>query len=124
MIPAVIVDLAPPPTGKLSLFNLYVALLRSLDWDTICLLQDFDEKALSSAHCYAWSWVRGKRSLWVKGSRYEEGLHLVGSRGSYTRDFLGIGQGVQKTSHQFGALVKALKESEMRERKRGLDWYI
>ena len=26
--------------------------------------------------CYAWSWVRGKHSLWVKGSRYEEGLPL------------------------------------------------
>ena len=25
----------------------------------------------------------------VKGSRYEKGLHLIGSRGSYTRDSLG-----------------------------------
>ena len=32
----------------------------------------------------------------VKSSRYEEGLHLIGSRGSYTRDFLGIGQGFQR----------------------------
>ena len=42
--------------------------------------------------CYAWSWVRGKCSLWVKSSKYEEGLHLVGSRGSYARDFLEIGR--------------------------------
>ena len=44
-------------------------------------------------NCYTWSWVRGKRSLWVKGSRYKESLHLVGSRGSYTRDFLGKDRG-------------------------------
>ena len=25
----------------------------------------------------------------VEGSRYKEGLHLVGLRGSYARDFLG-----------------------------------
>ena len=49
-------------------------------------------------HCYTWSWVRGKRSLWVKGSRYEEGLHLVESRGSYTRDFLGKSRGFEDTS--------------------------
>ena len=48
--------------------------------------------------CYVWSWVRGKSSLLVKGSRYEEGLHLIGSRGSYTRDFLGKGQGFEDTS--------------------------
>ena len=48
--------------------------------------------------CYAWSWVRDKRSLWVKGSRYEEGLHLVGSRGSHTRDFLGKDRGFEDTS--------------------------
>ena len=41
--------------------------------------------------CYAWSWVRGKCSLWFKDLRYEEGLHLVGSRGFYARDFLGKG---------------------------------
>ena len=44
-----------------------------------------------TSFCYAWSWVRGKHSLWVKGSRYEEGLRLIGSRGSYARDFLGKG---------------------------------
>ena len=49
-IPAVIIDLAPPPTGKLSLFNLYVALSRSSGCDTIHLLRDYDEKALTSTH--------------------------------------------------------------------------
>ena len=49
------------------------------------------------ATCYAWSWVRGKRSLWVESPRYEEGLLLVGSRGSYARDFLGKGQGFEDT---------------------------
>ena len=49
-IPAVIIDLAPPPTGKLSLFNLYVALSRSSGRDTIRLLRDYDEKALTSTH--------------------------------------------------------------------------
>ncbi|KAG8215548.1 hypothetical protein J3R82DRAFT_9210, partial [Butyriboletus roseoflavus] len=49
-IPAVILDLAPPPTGKLSLFNLYVALSRSSGRETIRLLRDFDEKALTSPH--------------------------------------------------------------------------
>ena len=56
-----------------------------------------DESSVQST-CYAWSWVRGKRSLWVKGSRYEEGLHLVGSRGSYAREFLGKGRGFKDTS--------------------------
>ena len=31
----------------------------------------------------------------VKGSRYKEGLHFISSRGFYTRDFLGKGQGFQ-----------------------------
>ena len=43
-IPTVILDLAPPPTGKLSLFNLYLALSRSSGQQTIRLLQDFDKK--------------------------------------------------------------------------------
>ena len=55
-------------------------------------------KLVMSSWCYAWSWIRGKRSLWVKGSKYEEGLHLVGSRGSYARDFLGKGQEFEDTS--------------------------
>ena len=53
---------------------------------------------VSGSLCYAWSLIRGKCSLWIRDSRYEEGLHLVGSRGSYTRDFLGKGQGFEDTS--------------------------
>ena len=49
-IPTVILDLAPPPTSKLSLFNLYVALSRSSGRQTTQLLRDFNEKALMSPH--------------------------------------------------------------------------
>ena len=41
-LPYVIIDIAKPPTGKLSLFNLYVALSRSSGRHTIHLLRDFD----------------------------------------------------------------------------------
>ena len=51
-----------------------------------------------AARCYARSWVRSECSLWVEGSRYEEGLHLVGSKESYARDFLGKGRGFEDTS--------------------------
>ncbi|KAI0253861.1 hypothetical protein BJV78DRAFT_1122426 [Lactifluus subvellereus] len=40
----VIVDLASPPSGSLSLFNVYVALSRSSGRSTIRLLQDFDNE--------------------------------------------------------------------------------
>ncbi|TFK91367.1 hypothetical protein K466DRAFT_458945, partial [Polyporus arcularius HHB13444] len=40
-IPSVLVDLKSPPSGKLSLFNLYVALSRSSGRGTIRLLRDF-----------------------------------------------------------------------------------
>ena len=56
------------------------------------------DQSKHTSSCYTWSWVRGKCSLWVKGPRYEEGLHLVGSRGSYTRDFLGKGREFKDTS--------------------------
>jgi hypothetical protein len=46
----VLVDIAPPPTGTLSLFNLYVALSRSSGRDTIRLLRDFDDKMLRKSH--------------------------------------------------------------------------
>ena len=59
----------------------------------------------------------------VGGSWYEEGLHLVRSRGLYTRDFLGKGQGGLRTSHRFKAPAKALKESRDKGRKEVLDWY-
>jgi hypothetical protein len=39
----VIMDLASPPSGSLSLFNIYVALSRSSGRDTIRLLRDFED---------------------------------------------------------------------------------
>ena len=46
----VIVDIASPPHGTLSLFNLYVALSHSSGRETIRLLRDFDEKMFMRAH--------------------------------------------------------------------------
>jgi hypothetical protein len=43
-IPAVVIDIASPPSGGLSLFNLYVALSRSRGRETIRLLRGFDER--------------------------------------------------------------------------------
>ena len=44
------VDIVSPPTSRLSLFNLYVALSRSSGQDTIQLLQDFDDNTLLQGH--------------------------------------------------------------------------
>jgi hypothetical protein len=44
------VDIASPPTGKLSLFNLYVTLSRSSGREMICLLRDFDDQLFTQAH--------------------------------------------------------------------------
>ena len=49
-IPVVIVDIATPPTGGLTLFNLYVALSRSSGRSTIRLLRDFDDKLFWAGH--------------------------------------------------------------------------
>ena len=49
-IPRVIIDIASPPSGKLSLFNLYVALSRSSGQETIRLLRDFDDEIFLEAH--------------------------------------------------------------------------
>ncbi|KZS99728.1 uncharacterized protein LAESUDRAFT_667624, partial [Laetiporus sulphureus 93-53] len=46
----VLIDMAKPPTGKLSLFNLYVALSRSHGRDTIRILRDFDERMFYEPH--------------------------------------------------------------------------
>ena len=46
----VIVDIASPPQGTLSLFNLYVALSRSSGRDTIRILRDFDESIFLKSH--------------------------------------------------------------------------
>jgi hypothetical protein len=49
-IPYVIVDIASPPSGTLSLFNLYVALSRSSGRSTIRLLRDFDDNLFKKPH--------------------------------------------------------------------------
>jgi ATP-dependent exoDNAse (exonuclease V) alpha subunit len=46
----VLVDIASPPNGGLSLFNLYVALSRSSGRSTIRLLQDFDDEVFLRSH--------------------------------------------------------------------------
>ncbi|KAJ3538129.1 hypothetical protein NM688_g6564 [Phlebia brevispora] len=49
-IPYVVVDIAAPPTGGLTLFNLYVALSRSSGRETIRLLRGFDPKMFMKGH--------------------------------------------------------------------------
>ena len=50
-LPMVIVDIkSPPGPGKLSLFNIYVALSRSSGQETIRLLRDFDEDVFLQRH--------------------------------------------------------------------------
>jgi len=49
-IPYVIVDIASPPSSRLSLFNLYVALSRSSGRSTIRLLRDFDDEIFLQGH--------------------------------------------------------------------------
>ncbi|KAJ3559079.1 hypothetical protein NM688_g560 [Phlebia brevispora] len=49
-LPVVIVDIAQPPTGRLTLFNLYVALSRSSGRQTIRLLRDFNDAIFLQAH--------------------------------------------------------------------------
>ena len=44
------VDIASPPTSRLSLFNLYVALSCSSGQDTIWLLQNFDDNTFLQGH--------------------------------------------------------------------------
>ena len=50
MIPYIIVDITKPPSGTLTLFNLYVTLSWSSGWDTIRLFQDFDERLFLQLH--------------------------------------------------------------------------
>lgn len=49
-IPYVIIDIAPPPTSGLSLFNLYVSLSRSSGRKTIRLLRDFNDEMFLQVH--------------------------------------------------------------------------
>ncbi|KAF8192858.1 hypothetical protein K438DRAFT_1762159 [Mycena galopus ATCC 62051] len=46
----VLVDIASPPSGKLSLFKLYVALSQSSGRETIRLLRDFDDDLFMQSH--------------------------------------------------------------------------
>ena len=46
----VLVNIAPPPRGTLTLFNLYVALSRSSGRDTIRLLCEFDNDMFRKTH--------------------------------------------------------------------------
>ncbi|OAX33320.1 hypothetical protein K503DRAFT_775729, partial [Rhizopogon vinicolor AM-OR11-026] len=46
-----IIDIGTPPTGGLTLFNVYVALSRSRGQDNIRLLRGFDEKLLMTHPC-------------------------------------------------------------------------
>ena len=49
-IPYVIIDIARPPSGKLDLFNLYVALSRSRGRHSVRLLRDFDDHIFLASH--------------------------------------------------------------------------
>jgi PIF1-like helicase len=49
-IPYLIVDIANPPSGRLSLFNLYVALSRGVGRSNVCILRDFDEEVFRKGH--------------------------------------------------------------------------
>jgi hypothetical protein len=51
-IARVIVDIRCPPTGSLTPFNAYVALLRSSGHQTIWLLRNFDDKLFTKVPCY------------------------------------------------------------------------
>ncbi len=50
-IPHVIVDIGAVPYGKLTPFNVYVALSRSSGWESIRLLQDFDNSLFITTPC-------------------------------------------------------------------------
>lgn len=49
-IPYVIVDIGRVPSGRLSLFNVYVALSRSAGRDSIRLLREFEDDTFLQAH--------------------------------------------------------------------------
>ena len=49
-LPYVIINIASPPTGALSLFNLYVVLSRSSGRASIRLLHNFDDKLFMASH--------------------------------------------------------------------------
>ena len=43
----IIIDIGSPPSGTLTLFNIYVTLSHARGWDQIQLLRDFDDKLLT-----------------------------------------------------------------------------
>ncbi|KAJ7633509.1 hypothetical protein B0H17DRAFT_961772 [Mycena rosella] len=49
-IPYVLVNIGTPPSGTLSLFNLYVALSRSSGRESIRLLRDFGDELFLKGH--------------------------------------------------------------------------
>ena len=49
-LPYVIVDIATPPSGRITLFNLYVALSRSTGPSSIRLLRDFNDDLFKQSH--------------------------------------------------------------------------
>lgn len=49
-LPFVLIDIATPPTGTLTLFNLYVALSRSSGRESIRLLRDFKDELFMASH--------------------------------------------------------------------------
>ena len=69
--------------------------------------------------CYAWSWVKGKCSLWGQRFKVRREFTLRRVKRAFTRDFLGKGQGFLRMSHWFKAPAKAFKESRNKRRKRG-----
>jgi hypothetical protein len=68
----VLVDIVSPPTGTLSLFNIYVALSRSLGWSTIRLLLEFWWETLSK-----FSWHMAIRWRWQAGQTISDHEGLV-----------------------------------------------
>jgi hypothetical protein len=71
-IPYVLVDIAQPPTGSLSLFTLYIALSRSSGQDTIRLLQDFDEQTFQKSH---------KTQSWMRMTGWTNWIEIQGNGG-------------------------------------------
>ena len=64
----VLVDIAQPPMGTLSLSNLYIALSRSSGWDTIWLLWDFNEQHLQRSTPISWMKMTGWKK-WIESQR-------------------------------------------------------
>ena len=61
-IPYILADIATPPTGRLNLFNLYVALSQSSGRSIIRLLRTFDEKLFQASHTPELQVVENDRS--------------------------------------------------------------